>query len=513
MIKILKVWFIISVFSLCWWSRYTQSLHQIHQEWLLFPLFLAFFWSVSQRMFLIALLILGIGGSWSYQLFLGTPEIVQKLHTFTEQHSPVWIQGVINSRSTKNNQVTLHILSVKIYDSTHNDATSLHEAQISFQYRGKVTKLYRGRSIQLAGIPEQVFMDKQRLHLIFDELYISDYSPPSSAYSLHRKEVFLKLIERARFYLSPETLKLYLPLTLAKRIYAPEITQLFRQTGMAHILAISGLHIAMIYVLLMFCFRTLGVLFPFFLVQIHFPKVCMAASTFILWAYVALLGFPLPALRAVFMLSLLVLFRISGLVALPMYSLYSCAFVFLAIAPEQIYQLSFQLSFVSVFFILIFLSEVPKQKGSASIHQKVLYNIFANVWITFSVLLGIAPILMTQFQRISFEVIWLNLILIPVLAFWVLPICLLALTYSLWNLNSPAFAGIEQWIYQGVEKAVGLWFALLQYFHSNASWAVLEYSLNWEGWHYILYYSVLALVWLAIKPLRRERNSKLWNSS
>jgi predicted membrane metal-binding protein len=58
--------------------------------------------------------------------------------------------------------------------------------------------------------------------------------------------VGLLLMDRAAFFLPADVLSIYLQLSLAKRRLNSSSARLFQQTGMAHLLAISGLPTALI---------------------------------------------------------------------------------------------------------------------------------------------------------------------------------------------------------------------------------------------------------------------------
>ncbi len=145
-----------------------------------------------------------------------------------------------------------------------------------------------------------------------------------------RNRLVLLLQDRAAFYLPDDILSIYLPLTLAKRRSFSTSARLFQQTGMAHLLAISGLHFI----------SSLALYF--------------------------LLEWPIPALRAATMLSLLFFGNLLGLVQVPLFSLCYTSFIFLAAKPVMLYDLSFQLFFLAVFSILIFLPLHPTFRKSDS---------------------------------------------------------------------------------------------------------------------------------------------------
>ena len=81
----------------------------------------------------------------------------------------------------------------------------------------------------------------------------------------------------------------------------------------------------------------------------------------------------------------------------------------------------FQLSFVAVLYIILILPLLKNISRDISYRQLVIIYIWNSIWVTGSVLVGIWPILLTHFHQLSLEVFWLNIIMLPMLAFLILP--------------------------------------------------------------------------------------------
>ncbi len=132
-----------------------------------------------------------------------------------------------------------------------------------------------------------------------------------------------------------------------KAMLADDTRDLFSSTGTSHVLALSGLH--------------LGILFSVFnfllLVRVRSrrSRLGVTALLFVLvWAYALLAGSPLSLLRAAAMLSLMLVgeaLRRSQRSSLNNLSL--AAIVLLLIDPLALFDVGFQLSFMAVFFIIV----------------------------------------------------------------------------------------------------------------------------------------------------------------
>ena len=152
----------------------------------------------------------------------------------------------------------------------------------------------------------------------------------------------------------------------------------------------------------------------------------------LLWGYVFLLEFSNPAQRAVTMITLWLLFRELDYRLPALFALWVKASLFLVLDWRLLLTDSFQLSFVAVAFLVrVSHSRILEVHG----RSKWLLD---SLVITTSVSLGTFPILLNTFGRVSLEVLWLKLILVPMMAIWILPVCLLGLAWSsLWLWSPP----------------------------------------------------------------------------
>lgn len=177
-------------------------------------------------------------------------------------------------------------------------------------------------------------------------------------------------------------------------------------TGTAHIVAISGLHIGI------FLFIVL-----IFLKALRLPKITRyCAAIIILWGYCLLTGASLPAVRAAIMATIflagLIIRRQPDIAG----SLSLAALLILSAKPAQLFEASFQLSFLSIISLVVitpkiqafFYRRIKKQKG-----LRPLVNIFSaslGAW------LGLSPLILYYFRVISPVAILGNMVIVPYLA-------------------------------------------------------------------------------------------------
>lgn len=145
---------------------------------------------------------------------------------------------------------------------------------------------------------------------------------------------------------SPETLALSSALVVGKRDdLKRETRQAYRKVGASHLLALSGMHLGIVY----------GFLYLIFVRFVRHGKWRWNSLPLILlclWGYALVAGMPVSLVRAALMLSILTVLSLMQYNTDPLHPLALSAIILLLIAPTDLMNISFQLSFTAVFFIL-----------------------------------------------------------------------------------------------------------------------------------------------------------------
>ena len=467
--------------------RYTVSLSILHLEWLVIASAGMGSWCWYRHLRIIAAILLLGGIILAYHLFISLPFWQQRLEQAKSASPTVWIRGQIIQTIQEGKDVRVHLAPGELFfQGKHQNFPEIMVLLLSKSHSFK--SFYQRRPIQFSGILLGADLQNQRLTITLKQvLYHTSFFPPHS-WIYFGQIVHQHLRNRAAFYLSTEIFSLYSPLILARSVSRSEPIQLFRATGLAHLLAISGLHIGLLYWLGITFFKQIGRISPRIMYWIHFPNFYQVMTLVGLWLYVALIAFPVPALRALVMLTILVVIRWLGQLQAPLYALLATAFLFICWESAVIYYLSFQLSFVAVFYIILILPFLKNTSQNTSFLQLVGIYIWNSIWVTGSVLIGIWPILVTHFQQLSLEVFWLNIIMVPMLAFLILPVCFVTFFISLLHWQAMPFGFWENFVFQCVEWVLKLWLETLRIVHSWGGWATFELELNWSGWHFGIYY-------------------------
>lgn len=244
-------------------------------------------------------------------------------------------------------------------------------------------------------------------------------------------------------YASPKTKGILKALILGQRGEIPqEVRELFQITGVSHILAVSGVHVSVLFLFLRWFIKILSKW-----LQITIDKnLPTLLSLPIIWGYILLIGGPPSALRAGLMfttVALLILFyRPFSLLN----NLFIAAFFILLIYPASLWSPSFQLSFAATSGILLF---VPKISGfvdrlfvKSLTPPKENKNVFGKTikWFISIVFISIAaqiftfPFLVAYFNCISLIGPIANVVAVPIICGFVLPICFLSFVFSLFSI-------------------------------------------------------------------------------
>lgn len=167
-----------------------------------------------------------------------------------------------------------------------------------------------------------------------------------------------------------------------------------RQIGISHILAISGLHIGIIYFILIFIFK-------FFPISKLLREILVI---FLICLYSNLIGNPSSVIRAIVYISVVKCTKFTGMIVDNLNSLLLSLFLILLYSPILIFDIGLQLSFLSVLSIILIAPKILNKRDN-------LIN--SSFKLTFSILILTAPVIFTAFGEISILSFIGNLILIP----------------------------------------------------------------------------------------------------
>jgi competence protein ComEC len=236
-----------------------------------------------------------------------------------------------------------------------------------------------------------------------------------------------------------------------------------RDSGLAHLLSISGLHVGFVAAILFFCVRALLALWPSLALRHPIKKWAAFAALLGAGFYTLLAGSPIPTQRAFLMTGLVLLAVLVDRVAFSMRLIAWAAFVVLLVRPDAMIGPSFQMSFAAVMALIAAYEgsrewRAGRRADAGPVRRSLLY---LGGLIATSLIAGIAtaPFAIYHFNRFSEYSVIANLLAIPLTGFWVMPWAVAACLLMPFGLEALALIPMG-WGIQGViwiAKTVASW--------------------------------------------------------
>jgi competence protein ComEC len=193
-----------------------------------------------------------------------------------------------------------------------------------------------------------------------------------------------------------------------------------RDAGLAHVLAIAGLHMALVGAGFFWLIRALLAAVPALALTYPIKKWAAGAALLVSGLYLVISGAASSATRAFVMLAMMLLAILLDRPALSMRSLGLAAAILLLLRPEAVTEPGFQMSFAAV-ASLIAVAEWAQGRARLVPHGW-LYRHLRGIAVTSLVAsLATLPFVMFYFGRASHYAVLGNLLAMPVMGLWVMP--------------------------------------------------------------------------------------------
>ena len=198
-----------------------------------------------------------------------------------------------------------------------------------------------------------------------------------------------------------------------------DLRDIYAITGASHILALSGLHLSIIFMLLTLLLRGIR----------HFTFLLFYLFTFTsVWAFVFLVGMPVSVIRSATMLTVYTLLSLGHRDKMSVNTLAFTALLVLIVSPLSLFDIGFQMSYLSVFAILLIvpLSERLFPVGYLMTHRVIRW-FWGMVAVSCAAQIGVAPLVAYYFGRLPVFFLLTNFIVIPaaILILWLSPVVFL----------------------------------------------------------------------------------------
>ncbi|MFO1080724.1 MAG: ComEC/Rec2 family competence protein [Reyranellaceae bacterium] len=209
-----------------------------------------------------------------------------------------------------------------------------------------------------------------------------------------------------------------------------DVVQAMRDSGLAHILSVSGLHIVFVVGLVMGLVRYGIALVPALALRVDAKKIAAVLALAAALFYTALAGAPVPAQRACAMAGFALVAVLLDRTALSLRLVAWSAVIVLLVAPESLTGASFQMSFAAV--VALIAAWEAAAGWRRRLHERAEQS--TNRWI-WRVVVAVAASLATtlvasvatgafaayHFNRLSLLGLVANMLGVPLTGFWVMP--------------------------------------------------------------------------------------------
>ncbi len=243
----------------------------------------------------------------------------------------------------------------------------------------------------------------------------------------------------------------------------PDQVDVMRDSGLAHILSISGLHMAVVGGFAFFLVRLLVAAWPWLALRVSGKKVAAWAGLGAVATYLVISGSPPPAERAAITASIAFLAILLDRQAISMHALAVAAFVVLLLQPEAIVTPGFQMSFAATAALVALVEAWPVRPKEISAPWPILLFQRVGAWLGIAVMASLVagaatgPFAMQHFNRTAMYGLGANLATAPLSDLLIMPALALGALLEPLGLGAPFLWLAGQGI--GLMLAIGEWVA------------------------------------------------------
>lgn len=194
-----------------------------------------------------------------------------------------------------------------------------------------------------------------------------------------------------------------------RRELSSEVRAAYSDAGVAHVLALSGLHVGIIYGIFALVFRSL-------LRRRGLRWLSELLTMVALWLFALLVGMSVSVVRAVVMYSLYIFARwVSDGSSSPLHVLSLTALLMLLLRPLWLFDVGFQLSFMAMASILWIEPHLEKLFQRHSLHPVLGYFV-GMLCMSFAAQLGTFPLVLYHFGTFPSYFLLTNVVVVPFLS-------------------------------------------------------------------------------------------------
>ena len=210
-----------------------------------------------------------------------------------------------------------------------------------------------------------------------------------------------------------------------------EVRQHMRDSGLAHLLAISGLHIGLVAGFVFTAVRGGLALAPGLALRWPLKKIAAVAALIAAAVYMLLAGATVPTQRAFIMTAIVLVAMLLNRTGISLRLIAVAASLVLLLRPEALLSVSFQMSFAAAMALVaayeVFAGRFRVASGESTWVRRLILYFVAVAFTTVIASLATAPVAIFHFNRLAVLGLVANLVAVPIAALWVMPLEVLAL--------------------------------------------------------------------------------------
>ena len=260
-----------------------------------------------------------------------------------------------------------------------------------------------------------------------------------------------------------------------------------RRSNLAHLLAISGLHVALLTGVVFGVFRRLCLLNANAFLHFNAKKIAAGFAILIGFYYVMISGAAVSTQRAFIMVSIVMLGVFFDRRALSLHSVALAALVILAWRPEDVSSAGFQMSFAATIALVTVFQRIPALPRFSRLRRMPVISLILSSLVAG---LATAPFSAAHFNQVSHYGLLANILSLPVMGFLVAPSAVLTMMLMPFGAEVVGLWGVDlglRWI-----LAVAHFFAqpasAVTFVIKPAAWILPVFSASfvwiilWRGW-------------------------------
>ncbi|MBR4927114.1 MAG: ComEC/Rec2 family competence protein, partial [Alphaproteobacteria bacterium] len=245
--------------------------------------------------------------------------------------------------------------------------------------------------------------------------------------------------ERIRSYISnrvqqilpPDSAAIAVPLIIGDQgLVTPYQYELYRISGIIHVLSVSGFHLTLLAGLVFFLIRGFFALMPALASYINTKKISAVLSLAVVLFYLFISGLQIPAVRSFLMIAVVLLAVIADRSAISLRTAVLAGCFILFFWPESILSSGFQLSFIAVFAMLSLYEVFMRKLKNSPYRHNFLYKCWllfiGSICVSLLATLSTAPYAAFHFNQFAPYSVLGNLLTSVLFSFAIMPLLLAA---------------------------------------------------------------------------------------